>query len=475
MTSTSTNAPLVLDRIPVLATADVLVIGGGSAGCCAAMAARDNGAEHVLLVERYGFLGGTSTQMLDTFYGFFTPGERPRKVVGGLPDRVVDALDAAGAVFLRPNTYGAGTGVNYNPERLKLVWDELLAAAGVRVLLHATLVAAEQDTAGRITGVVLATKRGFHRIAARCFIDASGDADLCHAAGIACEKAGEHEPAQTLTTTFRMSNVDLADYERAGGKKLLMARMAEAVDRGTHALPRKSGSLHEMNARGCISTVAVRVAGLDATDPEQLTAAEQEGRRQAFAYERFLRDCVPGFGEANIIGLSHQIGVRETRRVYGLYRLSKDDCLSVARFDDRVLLCGAPIEDHRATRDGGEETVWGYIPGGEAYDVPYRTLVPRDRDEVWVVGRCFSATHDAHASCRSMAQTMAMGQAAGTAAALALAQNCSARDVPISALQARLRERGAILETPSTPAAVGRDDWRRNFPSVPASARSNAR
>ncbi len=457
-----TTAPLILEKIPVLTTVDVLVIGGGSAGCCAAMAARDEGVSSVLLVERGGFLGGTSTQMLDTFYGFFTPGEAPRKVVGGLADRVVDALDAAGAVFLRPNTYGAGTGVNYNPERLKLVWDQLLDASGVKVLLHVTLVAADQDANGRIVGVVLSTKRGFFRVGARRFIDASGDADLCSLAGIPCEKAGEHEPAQTLTTTFRMSNVDLGAYERAGGKKLLRERMSEAVDRGTHALPRRNGSLHAMNARGCISTVAVRVADVDATDFEQLTVAEQEGRRQAFAYEGFFRDCVPGFAEANIIGLSHQIGVRETRRVFGEYRLTKTDCLSVARFDDRVLLCGAPIEDHRASKDGGDETVWGYMPDGAAYDVPYRTLVPRSRDELWVAGRCFSATHDAHASCRSMAQTMAMGQAAGTAAALSLAGECGAREVPIEALQNSLRVRGAVLETPAHLAAVGRDAWARN-------------
>jgi len=462
-----TRSPLIVEKIPVLAAVDVLVVGGGSAGCCAALAAAGElavAAGAVCLIERYGFLGGTSTQMLDTFYGFFTPGAEPRKVVGGVPDRVVNALDAAGAVFLRPNTYGAGTGVNYSPERLKLVWDDLLAAAGVHVRLHATLVAAEEDAGGRIVGVVISTKRGFFRIAARRFIDASGDADLGELAGVASEKAGELEPAQTLTTTFRMSNVDLSAYETAGGKTLLMERMVAAVDGGTHALPRKSGSLHAMNARGCISTVAVRVAAVDATDFEQLGAAEREGRRQAFAYEGFFRDCVPGFAEANIIGLSHQIGVRETRRVWGEYRLTKADCMSVARFDDRVLLCGAPIEDHRATKSGGEETVWGYVPGGQAYDVPDRTLVPRGRDELWVAGRCFSATHDAHASCRSMAQTMAMGQAAGTAAALSLAANCGAREVPVARLQSRLRAAGARLETPEQRAVTGRDEWQKNFP-----------
>jgi hypothetical protein len=400
--------------------------------------------------------------MLDTFYGFFTPGDRPRKVVGGIPDNIVDALDAAGAVFLRPNTYGAGTGVNYNPERLKLVWDEFLANAGVRVLLHATVVGSDHSSEGAITGAVVSTKRGFFRVVGRRFIDASGDADLCHVAGIPYETAGEHEPAQTLTTTFRMSNVDLATYEGAGGKKLLMQRMAEAVDRGTHALPRKSGSLHAMNAAGCVSTVAVRVAAIDATDFEQLGAAEREGRRQAFVYEKFLRDCIPGFAAANIIGLSHQIGVRETRRIFGEYRLTRDDCLSVARFDDRVLLCGAPIEDHRAGPDGSDETAWAYVPEGAAYDVSYRTLVARGRDELWVAGRCFSATHDAHASCRSMAQTMAMGQAVGTAAALSLARGVGARNLSVSELQARLRGRGALLETPAAIAATGRDQWSRN-------------
>jgi len=452
------ESPLVLDRIPVLAEADVLVVGAGTAGCCAALAARMNGTENVILLERYGFPGGTSTQMLDTFYGFFTPGESPRKVVGGIPDLVVDTLDAAKAVFLRPNTYGAGTGVNYNPERLKLVWDQLLENSGVRTLLHATLVAAEADPAGRLTGVVISTRQGFFRILAKRFIDASGDADLCHHAGIPYEKAGDIDPAQSMTTTFRMSNVDLTAFEAAGGKKMLMEKMAEAVDTGSHPLPRKAGSIHAMNAHGCISTVAVKVADLDPTDFQQLGEAEREGRRQAFIYEAFLRECVPGFADSNIIGLSHHMGVRETRRVYGDARLTRDHCMSAARFDDRVLLCGAPIEDHRPAQDGGEETAWAYVPDGQAYDVPYGTLVPQGREEIWVAGRCFSATHDAHASCRSMAQTMAMGQATGTAAALSLAHG----RVEVAALQDRLRKQGALLETPDTQARTGPQDWQKN-------------
>ena len=453
---------LIHARIPLLMETDVLVVGGGSAGCTAALAARERGRHDVVLLERYGFLGGSSTQVLDTFYGFFTPGPEPRKVVGGIPDRVVDALEAEGAVFLRPNTYGAGTGVTYDPERLKLVWDELLARAGVRVLLHATLVDAEIAPDGRIVGVVISTKSGMFRLRARRFVDASGDADLCHWAGIAYERAGEIDPAQTLTTTFRMCNVDLDRFERAGGKRMLAERMARAVEEGRHALPRKAGSAHAMVQPGCISTVAVRVADVDATDFEQLGEAEREGRRQAYRYEAFFRDCVPGYEDARIIGLATQIGVRETRRVHGEYRLTREDCLEVRRFDDRVLLCGAPIEDHRDGPAGEEETEWAYVPDGRAYDVPYRALVPRGRDEMWVAGRCFSATHDAHASCRSMAQTMSMGQAAGLAAALSLESDCGARDVPVPLLQHALVELGAVLETPAGVAATAARAWREN-------------
>ena len=449
---------LVHDRIPVLAETDVLVIGAGSAGCCAAMAARETGAQRVLLVERAGFPGGISTQALDTFYGFFTPGDAPRKVAGGMGNRVVDTLDKAGAVFLRPNTYGAGTGVNYNPERLKLVWDILLAQAGVRTLLHTRLVDVETE-GDLIRSVVLLGKQGFFRVRARVFIDASGDADFCHLADIPYETAGESEPAQTMTTTFRMANVDHAAYERAGGKTMLMENMALAVDRGTHALPRKAGSIHRMNAGGCISTVAVRVNGFSSLNSGELTEAEREGRRQAFIYEEFLRDCVPGFADSNIIGLSSGIGVRESRRVHGRYRLTRGDCLGKAEFADKVLICGAPIEDHRQSQDGQEETHWAYVPDGGVYDVPYRTLVPQGAEQVLVCGRCFSATHDAHASCRSMAQTMAMGHAAGSAAALALRDDVAVPEVSIPRLQETLLQQGAVLEMPSDTADTTDGGW----------------
>ena len=450
------------NAVPLAFATDVLIIGAGSAGCSAALAAKASGAEKVTLIDRAGFPGGISTQALDTFYGFFTPGDTPKKVAGGIGNRVVDALDAAGAVFLRPNTYGAGTGVNYNPERLKLVWDQLLSEAGVQTLLHTNLVDVVQEQ-GQVQSVVVVGKQGFIRIKARVFIDASGDADFCHFAGIDYETAGEHEPVQTMTTTFRMSNVDLDRYQQAGGKKMLMQKMAQAVEAKTHALPRKAGSIHPMNAEGCISTVAVRVAGYSGLDAAELTSAEQDGRRQAFIYEDFLRDCVPGFESSNIIGLSSSIGVRESRRVYGHYRLTREDCLSKAQFEDKVLLCGAPIEDHRESSSGEDETHWAYVPDGGVYEVPFRCFLPRDTYQTLVCGRCFSATHDAHASCRSMAQTMAMGHACGSAAALSLKLKLELPELPIDQLQETLRNQGAVLEAPTQSAAIGAHDWKLNY------------
>jgi len=446
--------------VPLLAETDILVIGAGSAGCVAALAAAEARPGSVMLLERYGFPGGTSTQMLDTFYGFFTPGETPRKVVGGWPDRIVDELDRTGDVFLRPNTYGAGTGVNYNPERLKTVWDTLIRRAGIRYRLHTTLV--DVSRAGEAWDCVVWSKDGFHRVRARRVIDASGDADFCHLAGLAYETAGEHEPAQSLTTTFRMCQVDWARYEQAGGKAMLKKKMSEAVDSGRHPLPRKEGSAHEMNQPGCISTVAVKVGGLSALQADELTEAEAEGRRQAFVYERFFRDEVPGFEQSAIIGLSHQIGVRETRRVYGEHRLTKTECMAGLIPDDSVLLCGAPIEDHRQGANGASETHWEYIPGDGVYVVPYGCLVPRGSDTAWVVGRCFSATHDAHASCRSMAQTMAMGQAAGLAAVQSLETDEAARQLAVPRLRDRLHRLGAVLTQPEAVADTTRHGWRNN-------------
>lgn len=417
-------------------TTDVLVIGSGSAGATAAITAAREGVS-VALVERYGFMGGISTQVLDTFYGFYTPGQQPRKVVGGVPDLVVDELLQRGKALFRPNTYGAGQGITYDSETLKLVWERLATSAGVRILYHTFVVDALME-GDRVTGVVAVNKGGFVRLKARVVIDASGDADVAAAAGVPYESAADG-PVQSLTTTFRLLNVDVT-RARAVRKDELHALMARAIEDG-YALPRREGSVHITPLDGVMATNMTRVANIDATDPEQLTRAEIEGRRQAEEYARFLIERVPGYEQAVLGGLSTQIGVRESRRIFGAYRLTRADVLSARKFEDAIARCGAPIEDHHA----GSDTVWQYLPEGETYDIPFRCLLPESVEGLLVAGRCLSADHDAHASVRSMGQCMAMGQAAAVAAALAARQGCPPREVPISDLQACLRAIGAII------------------------------
>jgi FAD dependent oxidoreductase len=404
----------------------------------ASIAAARRGAR-VALVERYGFPGGISTQVLDTFYGFFTPGERCERVVGGIPWEVASTMIERGAAFERPNSYGAGTGVTYDPDQLKIVWEELALEAGIQLLYHALVIEPVME-GSRVDGAVVQTRSGPRRIAARLTIDASGDADVAFLAGAPFERAGEAGEAQSLTTTFRMINVDV-ERARLVRQPQLQGLMAEAVATGHYHLPRREGSIHITPLDGVMAANMTRVSDLDPTDPLALTAAEIEGRKQAMEYARFLRDRVPGYERAQLGWLSHQIGIRESRRVYGEYRLTRDDVLASRDFPDAVARCGAPIEAHHA----GSDTRWEYIPNSGTYGIPYRCLVPLRVDGLLVAGRCLSATFDAHASVRSMGQCMAMGQAAGTAAALAVCQEIEPRAVDVARLREMLVEAGAIV------------------------------
>ncbi|MCP3972974.1 MAG: FAD-dependent oxidoreductase [bacterium] len=435
--------------LPTLGSFDVVVVGSGSAGSTAAIAAARSGAS-TLLIEKLPFLGGVSTAVLDTFYGFYTPGSQATKVVSGIPDDVVEGLRRLGPVLERPNTYGAGTGVTYLAEHLKVVWERLVTEAGAKVLLHAFV----QDVTvvdGRITRLLIATKAGLHTVDAVTVIDSSGDADVCHHAGFAYELAGSLTAAQTLTTTFRMANVDM-DKRRTITKDELHTLMAAAAESGDYDLPRREGSDHITPVDGMIATVMTRIDHVDgegemlrnAGDPEILSRAEMAGRRQALEYVRFLQDLVPGYEKASLIALSSQVGVRETRRVYGDYRLNRSDVLGARQFDDQIGLCGAPIEDHHGGEGTG--TTWEYLPDGAVVGIPLGTLIAKDGQNVLMAGRCFSAEHDAQASVRSMAQCMAMGQAVGTAAALAAQHGGLVRDVETAALLDALRSNGAILD-----------------------------
>lgn len=425
---------------------DVVVVGSGSAGSSAAIGAARTGAR-TLLVDRLAFMGGTSTAVLDTFYAFYTPGESPRRVVGGLGWEVVERLTDAGMAFERPNTYGAGTGVTYDQETLKVLWEQLAEEAGVELLLH-TWGTGVRVTDAHLRAVRLWNKGGERWVAADAFVDATGDADVCALAGVEHDNAARQGTVQSLSTLFKMANVDI---ERASSvrKAELWARMRDAVASGAYRLPRVEGSWHRTPFPGVVLVHMTRIPNVDATDPEQLTRAEVTGRRQVAEYARFLRDRVPGFEASVVVGTSPAIGVRESRRVHGDYRLTREDVLGARRFPDEIALCGAPIEDHHA----GADTEWRYVAEGGVYGIPYRSLLPAGIDGLLVAGRCFSATHDAHASARSMATCMAMGQAAGTAAAMSAADGIVPRALPATRVRERLRADHALLDAPAPVAA----------------------
>ena len=419
---------------------DVVVVGAGSAGATAAIAAARTGAR-TLLLDRMGFLGGISTAVLDTFYAFYTPGEAPKRVVGGIGWEVAGRLTAAGAAFERPNTYGAGTGITYDPEVLKRLWETLVLDAGAEVLLHTWVTGVELDADRRARALSVFNKGGAGRVEAAVVVDASGDADVAAWAGVPFDDPAANGQIQSLSTVFRLAGVDVERAE-AFGKRALWARMREASGSGAYRLPRIEGSWHRTPQPGVVMALMTRVPRVDATDPRQLTRAEIEGRRQASEYARFLREQVPGFERAVMVSTSPAIGVRESRRVHGRYRLEAGDVLAGRRFDDEIALCGAPIEDHHA----GADTRWSYVPDGGVYGIPYRCLLPQLVEGLLVAGRCFSATHDAHASARSMGTCMSMGQAAGTAAALAAADGAVPGGLDAGRLREHLAEQGVLLD-----------------------------
>ncbi len=426
---------------------DVIVVGAGSAGSTAAIAAARSGAS-TLLLERLPFLGGTSTAVLDTFYGFYTPGSRSKKVVGGIADEVVAGLKRYNACLERANTFGAGTGITYHPEYLKVVWEQLVTSSGCRILLNAWVqdVIMEGD---RVSGLVVATKQGLIHLKAMYIIDTSGDADVCHYAGLPYELAGKESPAQTLTTTFKMVNVNM-ERRKTVSKSEFNALLAKAAETGQYHLPRKEGSDHITPVPNTTATIMTRLKSyenrngqtINATDPTFLSHAEIEGRLQALEYISFLKEWIPGYEQAEMGSFGVHIGIRETRRIYGVCRLNSKDVLEARKFDDQIGLCGAPMEDHH----DGTDTKWQYLPDGRCVGIPYRTLLPKGADNIWVAGRCFSADHMAHSSVRSMGQCMAMGQAAGVAAGLAVKGNHAAQAIDIQLLRKQLRGEGAIID-----------------------------
>ena len=428
---------------PVILDADVVVVGGGSAGLAAAITASRLGAKTVL-VERYGFFGGNATSAwVGTICGLYRPSSDGFDVVcRGFAEAWAEGLKAAGAGF-GPIPYKETAVLLYVPWAYKWQGDRWVTGEpNLTPLLHATVT--EVVRTGRtIDAVVVGSKRGPIAIAGRVFVDASGDADVAFHAGNRVEMGGPGQ-RQFPSMQFVMQNVDVqAAY--AAGLDRLNELLATEGQTSEWNLSRSGGAVlptfRPGEAMGAMTRIGVDGHSPDMTDPFEATAAEIAGRDEAERAGRFLVQHMPGFAGAFFADTPTQLGVRETRRAAGDYVLTGEDVLGAGRFDDAIA-CGAwPQEFHVE----GKQTQWRWLEKGAYYQIPYRSLVAADLDNLLLAGRCISATHEALASTRVIAPSMAEGEAAGVAAALAAQKGLSARGVDAAEVRRILSERGAFL------------------------------
>jgi hypothetical protein len=436
---------------PVAHDVDVCVLGGGPAGLAAAASAARHGAR-TLLVERYGFLGGMGTAAgVTNFCGLHgdVRGEK-RRVVGGVASDLLERIAALGGLNPPHLILGRVHAQAYDNAAYKCAADALLAEAGAAVLFHASACGVARAGDGRVDALLVETRSGRAAIRARTFVDASGDGDLCHAAGLPMEKGDAGGGLLYPTLMFRVGAVDPA---RAGDAwRTIPARMDAAAADGSHAFPRKGAIVRPMPHADewRVNVTQLKTPdgrAVDGTNAAELSAAEAEGRRQAVAFLAFLRDRVPGFENAYLLEIAPQLGIRETRRLLGEAVLAGDDVTACTDRDDAIGVNGWPLEMHVAG-----DVVWRWPPeGSRGYcQLPFRMLVPRRATaggafNVLAAGRCASMSHEGHAAARVSGACFAMGQAAGTAAALAGAAGREARDVDVAALQRALLADGAFL------------------------------
>ncbi len=433
-------------QIPLYGEYEVTVLGGGPAGIAAAVAAARAG-RRTLLIERYGFLGGMGTAAgVTNFCGLHANvhGEMHR-VVQGIASDLLARIDRLGGLNAPHLVLGKILAQAYDTAAYKIAADDLLAAHKVEILFHALGAGVVMQDDKRIAALMVETKAGRQAVRSDIFIDCSGDGDLAAWAGARFEVGDNAGSMLYPSMMFRLNGVD---PDKAGDAwRTIPALMEQAEAAGTHHFPRKaaivrpqkSGIEWRVNFTQLARSDGSAINGLE---PDDLSRGEIEGRRQAVNAFNFLR-TVPGFEKSYIVDLPPQLGIRETRRVVGGYMLSGEDVLGCASFEDSIGVNGWPMESHVA---GDVVFTFPPIPESRGFnELPYRMLTPEGLDNLLVAGRCASMTHDGQSAARVSGACFAMGEAAGTAAALALSGNTVTGDIAVERLQQTLRQQGAFI------------------------------
>jgi hypothetical protein len=393
---------------------DVVVVGAGPGGVCAAVGAAKEGAD-VLLIERYGFLGGMATAgLVNPFMPYTVGGER---LTSAVFNELLDRLEDAGAL--------AAGGTVFDDEWMKIVLDRMVQEHGVDLLLHSTFAGVEMD-GRRITRVQTMGKSRHTGAAGTMFVDSTGDGDLAAQAGVPVEIGRPKDGlCQPMTLCFRIGSVAGEPSARQLRKELTEIFLA-AKEAGEIDLPREDVLVFATMVPHIFHFNTTRVVKRDATSVLDMTAAELEGRRQVAELFDLFRHRSHRFKDAYLIKTAAQIGVRESRRVMGEYVLTAGEVVEACKFADGIARSNYPIDIHNPT---GEGTVIQRPPPGEFYEVPYRCLVPKGVDNLLIGSRCISATHEAHASLRIMPVVAGIGEAAGLAAAWAVREGILPREV----------------------------------------------
>lgn len=438
--------------IPVASEVDVLVIGGGAAGIAAAIAAAKGGAR-TMLIEQRGFLGGMGTVALVPAFCPFTDKRKP--IIRGLGLELMERMKGACYPEFREEYKEMLDWVPIDPEVLKRVYDDAILESGVTPLFHTFVydVVLSEDRR-TVEGVIVVNKTGRSFIPCRYIIDCSGDGDIAARAGVPFQKGGEEGELQPGSMCYLLANVDRPRFHRflqeSGDTGQLHKTVERAIEEGALPEGRKSISGLAWVSDYLVGVNFGHVFGIDGTSAEDLTRGAIEGRRTAERQLQFFRRYVPGFEHAHMVASGEQLGIRETRRIEGDYILTVDDFLAARSFPDDIARNAYYIDIHLA--NSKSDMTFNHLPPGVSHGVPYRIMLPVGIDNLWVAGRCVSSDRAVQGSLRVMPNCFSMGQAAGTAAVLALQGGTGSRGISVPELQRRLLEQDVWLGENFVPA-----------------------